>query len=108
MTAASTGKKYTVGVCPKLTPETFRAVMEASKAEGLRVGEWCRRVIEAEVSGSCSNRILLAEVMALRVILLTLQGSGVTTKEKLDALVSAVESRKFALADGRIQAGKNL
>jgi hypothetical protein len=68
------------------------------------VGEWCREVILAAVTGAEADsptvETLLAEVMALRMIFLNVmayvaQKPGELTTEKMQALIDRADVEKF-------------
>jgi hypothetical protein len=111
MHAANREANYTAGVWAKVRPEMLRAMTEAAEAEGLKLPEWLRKVIGMALNGDTGQRILLAEVMALRTALLTLakekwRGAKFTDAE-LREMVDACDARKFAMADARILTGKS-
>jgi hypothetical protein len=111
MEAAVRETIYTAGVCARVTPEMLESVQNAAKEAGLKPGAWLRKVITSSLKTDNTQRVLLAEVMALRTILLTLQSTEWRgknfTDEQLRGLADACEARKFAQADKRILEGRN-
>ena len=103
MHAAENPKVYTRMVGARVRPETAEAIEEAAKAAGVKSAEWIRGVIEREVRSDSNTRTVLAEIMALRAILLTLhteEWRDVAYKnEDLKAMVAKAGARKFAAAD---------
>ena len=111
MHAAVTQKSYTESVGTKVKPEMAAGVRGAAAAEGMKPGEWLRKVIGNALRGNPETRVLLAEVMALRTAILTLQSTEWRGKDFTDAqlkeLIDTCDARKFAQADKRILAGKS-
>jgi alpha-glucuronidase len=89
----------------KVTDKEYAEIEKLAEARGLNVGEWCREVLLAEVERAGvsheapSAETVLAEVMALRMLVLNmvgtlLRGEGMTT-EKIQALIERVDGDKF-------------
>lgn len=110
MHAAIAENSYTESVGTKVKPEMAAGMREAAEAAGVKQGEWLRKVIGAAIKQEVGQRIVLAELMALRTLTLTLNSSQWRGKEITDAqlkeIVDGCEVRKFAQADKRIQAGR--
>jgi hypothetical protein len=112
MRAGSKETIYTETMSTRVTPEVLAAVKEASVAAWIKPCAWLRKVIANGLRGDESQRVVLAELMALRTVLLTLKKerwreAGELTDELLDAISDAADARKFAQADARILAGKS-
>ena len=106
MQGSSRERVYTESVGAKVTPEVAQAVETAALVAGVKPGEWVRRVIGDALEAKAESRVVLAEVMALRSILLTaemdarLERNG--SAEAFDGIVREADARRFAMADGRI------
>jgi hypothetical protein len=111
MHASSKPTIYTEFMSARVSPATAAAGLEASKKAGVKPGVWVRMVIERALKHESDNRTVLAEVLALRTALLTLQmeqwrGKSFTDGQ-LTEMVNAADARKFAQADARILAAKS-
>ena len=110
MTPSSREKQYTISVGTKVTPDVAEQIRVAAEAAGLNVAEWVRKAVMDAVSGG-GDRVVLAEVVALRTAFLTLQKESWRmagwTDEKLEAMVKAIDKQKFARADAAVLAGRN-
>src|SRR6266550_357818 len=103
-------RNRTVG--SKMTESEYEKLVTVAEREGLTLGEWCREVLLAQ---ACTNegtrpiaieRTLLAEMMALRAILLNAlfklaQGTVLTTEE-LDRLIERADGERVERAQERI------
>lgn len=74
--------------------------------------EWCRQAILNALDVPSETRIVLAEFMALRAVLLMLhtdllQGREVT-KERIALALQQSDAKKYAMADNRIRAFRSL
>ena len=91
----------------KLTSDEEKRVRERAEECGLTKSEWCRQVILKALAAPPEARIVVAEFMALRTVLLMLhtdilQGRNVTS-ERIAAALEQGDARKFAMADSRMQ-----
>ncbi|MGI9072265.1 MAG: plasmid mobilization protein [Bryobacteraceae bacterium] len=91
----------------KLTGDEEKRVRERAEDCGLTTSEWCRQVILKALDAPPETRIVVAEFMALRALLLTLhtdvlQGRDVT-KERIAAALEQGDAKKYAMADSRLQ-----
>jgi hypothetical protein len=85
----------------KVTEEEYAEIEKRAEARGLTVGEWCREVILAEVERAevPSPEAVLAEVMAVRMLVLNmvgtlLRGQAMTT-EQIQKLIEKVDGDKY-------------
>src|SRR2546423_14834135 len=96
-------RNRTVG--SKMTGSEYEQLAAVAEREGLTLGEWCRGVLLASASTNerkkpnATDQTLLAEVMALRTILLNVffklsQTEPLTTKE-MDQLIERADSERF-------------
>ncbi len=104
----------TIGV--RVTEGDFTRLQTLSDARGKPLGEWCREVLleKAETKEQDAvNQILLAELLALRTILLNLSfklanGEPITAEE-MQGLIERADGCKLEKALARIeQAAKTL
>lgn len=103
-------RNRTVG--SKVTESEYEQLVAVAEREGLTLGEWCREVLLARVNtneGKKPNipeQTLLAEVMALRTILLNAlfklgQGEAFTTEE-MQQLIERADGERFERAQERL------
>src|SRR2546429_8279007 len=103
-------RNRTVG--SKMTESEYEKLVAVAERDGLTLGEWCRDVLLARANtneGKQPNipeQTLLAEVMALRTILLNAlfklaQGAALTTEE-LDRLIERADGERFERAQERV------
>ena len=100
-------------VSTKLTEEEFAAIESLAAERGVNLSEWVRealldRLKPDEVPG---NETMLAEVMALRTIVINLAGAqarGQTmSQEKIQDLIDHADRERFRRAEERMsEAGK--
>src|SRR5258708_18249026 len=99
-------RNRTVG--SKMTESEYEKLVTVAEHDGLTLGEWCREVLLAQASSTEGARpigteqTLLAEVMALRTILLNAlfklaQGALLTTEE-LDLWIERDDGERFEKA----------
>lgn len=96
-------RNRTVG--SKMTESEYEKLAAVAEREGLKLGEWCRSVLLARANtnagkkANATDQTLLAEVMALRTILLnalfTLAQGAVLTTEELDRLIERADGERF-------------
>jgi len=103
-------RNRTVG--SKMTESEYEKLVAVAECDGLTLGEWCREVLLARANAivgknsSTPEQTLLAEVMALRTILLNAlfklaQGVALTTEE-LDLLIERADGERFERAQERV------
>ena len=98
-------------VSTKVTEEEFAAIEDQAAERGVNLSEWAREALldllkPDEVPG---NEILLAEVMALRTIVINLAGASVQamSQEKIQELIDHADRERFRRAEERVsEAGK--
>ena len=107
-------RNRTVG--SKMTESEYEQLAAVAEQENLTLGEWCRAVLlasprtnEGKKANATTDQTLLAEVMALRTILLNAlfklaQGAVLTTVE-LDRLIERADSERFDRAQERLATG---
>ena len=96
-------RNRTVG--SKMTESEYEKLVAVAERDGLTLGEWCREVLlaRADANGgkdtSTAEQTLLAEVIALRMILLNalfkLAQGAVLTTEELDRLIERADGERF-------------
>ncbi len=102
-------RNRTVG--SKMTESEYEKLITVAERDGLTLGEWCREVLLARANAnvgkdtSTPEQTLLAEVMALRMILLNalfkLAQGAVLTTEELDRLIERADGERFERAQER-------
>ena len=102
-------RNRTVG--SKMTESEYEQLVAVAERDGLTLGEWCRAVLLARANAnvgknpSTPEQTLLAEVMALRTILLNalfkLAQGAVLTTEELDRLIERADGERFERAQER-------
>jgi len=103
-------RNRTVG--SKMTESEYEKLVAEAERDGLTLGEWCREVLLARVNSNVEEnhrtpeQTLLAEVMALRTILLNalfkLAQGAVLTTEELDRLIEQADGERFERAQERV------
>lgn len=93
----------------KVTEEEYREMEKRAETRGLTVGEWCREVLltEVERAEAPSTETVLAEVLALRMILLNMmahigQGRELST-EQMQKLIDRADAERFRRVTERVQ-----
>ena len=90
----------------RMTPEEAKQISHAAAATGVTVSEWVRRSLLEAADCPPWARLLLGEFLALRSVVVDLQRDlmqGVKpSTERTKAILEVADTRKFALADGRI------
>jgi len=87
--------------------EEERIQRRAAEA-GLSKSEWCRQAILNALETPPDTRLLLAEFLALRALVLALhtdilQGNKLT-EQRVAAAIQQVEAKKFIMAENRLRA----
>jgi len=90
----------------KVTDDMYAHIVEAAGPQ--RISEWLRQVVTAATSEP-SPTLLLAEVLALRTIVLTVQfalGAGETlTPDVMQRLIDRADAEKLRQAQARVTQG---
>jgi hypothetical protein len=105
-------RNRTVG--SKMTESEYGQLVAVAEGEGLTLGEWCRKVLLAYANSSeferpsATERTLLAELVALRMILLNAlhklgQKEDLTVQELQD-LIDRADQERFSRARERLAA----
>jgi hypothetical protein len=105
-------RNRTVG--SKVTESEYALLAAIAEREGVTVGEWCREVLLAQVNAAqgvvatAAEQTLLAEVVALRAILLNalykLAPQEDLTDQDLDRLIERADMERFQRAKQRLAA----
>lgn len=108
--AADQLRNRTVG--SKMTEREYEQLAAVAEQENLTLVEWCRAVLLASAStkegkkANATDQTLLAEMMALRTILLNalfkLAQGAVLTTEELDRLIERADEERFERAQERL------
>lgn len=109
MHAGTREKLYTEGIGVKVTPDVDRAINAAAEASGISKMVWIRGAIEQALRPVPTNRMVLAEVLALREILVTVTSpewreKGYTEAELSD-LIRDSDADKFGYVDAAVATG---
>jgi hypothetical protein len=88
----------------KLTEDEYAGI--AAAAGTLTISEWVRATVLVAATGEPAERVILAELLALRAILLTLHfavaaGEGLTA-EAMQRLIDRADQDKLAKAQARL------
>jgi hypothetical protein len=96
--------KRTRSISTKVTDDEYAALAEA--AEPLTISEWTRAVLLKAATPNAVEPILLAEVLALRTILLNLHfgvcSGRPVTHETLQQLIAHADKDKARIAQTRL------
>lgn len=99
----------TRSVGTKVTEEEYAQLQAYASENGLSVSEWCRSVLLGSIrvhAPSDADRVLLAEVLALRAILLNLHfavaRSETITADDMQAIIDRADHSKVAKAAERL------
>jgi hypothetical protein len=105
-------RNRTVG--SKMTESEYEQLVAVAEREGLTLGEWCREVLLAQANAnegkqpSAIERTLLAEFVALRMILLNALSKLGQKKElsehELQELAELADQERFQRAQERLAA----
>ena len=106
----------TKSIGTKVTEAEYAQLERAAQAEARTLGEWCRHVMLACVNGQAADarrsdgaelRALMAELVALRTILLNVlykQANGERlTAEEMQRLIERADAGKFKKAGERLR-----
>jgi hypothetical protein len=105
----TTSRTHSLGT--KVTKEEYAQIQTSASEEALSTSEWCRSILLRAVEGekpSQDSKILLAEVLALRTILLNLhfavsQNQSITADE-MQAIIDRADKDKAKKAEERLLA----
>lgn len=108
--AADQLRSRTVG--SKMTESEYEQLAALAEQENLTLGQWCRAVLLARActnegkKPNATDQTLLAEVLALRTILLNalfkLAQGAVLTTEELDRLIERADGERLERAQERL------
>jgi hypothetical protein len=108
MHASNRPKVLTRHVGTRLTPDEAKRLEMRAQEQGLTASEWLRQVTLQVLEFPSAARLLLAEMMSLRKIVLALHADLLQgqrpTEQRVREVIEHAESTKFAMADNRIQA----
>ena len=103
-------RSRTVGC--KMTEVEYERLNAVAEDRGVTLGEWCREVLlkhTNETKPVVVEEVLLAEVVALRTILLNafykLARSEALTPDEMQRLIEHADEGKFRKAQERLKAG---
>ena len=104
-------KRLNSVVAIRLSSEQAFRLAERARQTGQTSSEWGRQTILQALDASLDTRLILAETLALRKIVLALQldllqGNAVT-EQRLRAIVENAESTKFAMTESRLHAARS-
>jgi hypothetical protein len=104
MKTASMATPRTKSISTKVTEEEYDEIVR--RAEPQTVSAWARDILLGPPQPGALELLLLAEVLALRAILLGLNfaiaTSGPPTAKEIHALIDRVDAQKFSKASDRI------
>lgn len=105
-------RNRTVG--SKVTESEYEQLTAVAEREGLTLGEWCRELLLAQANAnetkkpSATEQTILAEFMALRMILLNalskLGAKVEFTEQEFKGLVELADQERFQRAQERLAA----
>lgn len=108
MHASNRPKVLTRHVGTRLTPDEATRLEMRAQEQGLTASEWLRQITLQVLEFPSAARLLLAEVMSLRKIVLALHADLLQghrpTEQRVREAIEQAESTKFAIADNRILA----
>ena len=104
-------KRLNSVVAIRLSSEQAFRLAERARQTGQTASEWGRQTILQALDASLDARLILAETLALRKIVMALQldllqGNAVT-EQRLRAIVENAESTKFAMTESRLHAARS-
>lgn len=100
---ASSGNPYaehrTETISTRVTEEEYKDLEAIAQAKGVTMSEWVREVLLNQRGSADGEDVILAELMALRVIVINIvsaQVQGQTmTREKITELIRAADKERF-------------
>jgi hypothetical protein len=104
-------KRLNSVVAIRLSSEQAFRLSERARQAGQTSSEWGRQTILQALDASLDTRLILAETLALRKIVLALQldllqGQAVS-EQRLRSIIENAESTKFAMTESRIHAARS-
>ncbi len=94
----------------KVSEDEFGQLEKLAEERGLTLSEWLRELALTELTAHSADEIILAEVLAVRMLFLnTVQAlgkKGEVTTEQLRKLIERVDGEKQAKAAARLKDGK--
>lgn len=96
-----------VTVSTKVSEEENAQLEALAEARGLTMSEWCREVLLGELNAAPAEETMLAEIMALRMIVLNgfyklVQGEKLTWDE-MQALIDRADGERFRRSAERLE-----
>ena len=96
----------TKSIGTKVSDDEYAQLEKLAEARGLTLSEWLRELALAELIAHPAEQIILAEVLALRMLYLNtvqiLGQKGTLTTEELRKLIERVDREKQAKAQERL------
>ncbi len=90
----------------RLTVAEARRFSGQAEAAGLTVSEWSRQTLLTALDCPPWARLMLGEFLALRSVVVDIQRdlmqSVAPSNDRIKAILEVADTRKFALADGRL------
>ena len=106
MYASNRSKTLTASVTAKVTADEKKRFAGLARAANLSPSEWCRQALIKAADCSSESRLLLSELLALRMIVLRLHLDLIEgdqpTKERIKEILERADATKHALAEQRI------
>ena len=106
MYASNRSKTLTASVTAKVTADEKKRFGALARAANLSPSEWCRQALIKAADCSSESRLLLSELLALRMIVLRLHLDLIEgdqpTKERIKEILERADATKHALAEQRI------
>jgi predicted DNA-binding protein len=111
MQAKKRAKRLNSVVAIRLSSEQAFRLSERARQTGQTASEWGRQTILQSLDASLDTRLILAETLALRKIVLALQldllqGQAVT-EQRLRSIIENAESTKFVMTENRIHSARS-
>jgi hypothetical protein len=111
MQAKKRTKRLNSVVAIRLSSDQAFRLSERARQTGQTSSEWGRQTILQALDASLDTRLILAETLALRKIVLALQldllqGQAVT-EQRLRSIIENAESTKFAMTESRVHAARS-
>jgi predicted DNA-binding protein len=111
MQAKKRSKRLNSVVSIRLSSEQAFRLSERARQTGQTGSEWGRQTILQALDASLDTRLILAETLALRRIVLALQldllQGQTVTEQRLRSIVENAESTKFAMMESRIHSARS-
>ncbi|MGI9072853.1 MAG: plasmid mobilization protein [Bryobacteraceae bacterium] len=108
MHKATRSKVLTGTASAHVTRDEEQRVRQRAAEAGLSKSEWCRQALLQALEAPPETRLLLSELLALRMIVLRLHldliDGDQPTKERLNEILERADATKHALAEQRIHA----